>query len=527
MSQTSVTPSDPAPGNTDAASHVDASAGNDASDERRWPVLFALIGAWARPATTAERTSHVSMLRAWAFHLVVVILAAALIALLVVVTDNDTLNFNSVSRELYRVCVEVGDHFQRQSVETVLTVLGVALLIETCYCAVAFLLMPWGARDEPIRQSYKHALRRAWIGTPAIVMGILVTGSVAVTVERMDRSWRRAHPPPTTRLPYPDYPRIASTAPGYKKTMDDYFAAVKEHKVKSAPYRKARAEWRASKPWYIRQPEMLAVGTGFIVGPWALWCLFCAVGARRRAPPLDRPQQCTHCGYNLHTIPMESRCPECGESVVSSLGPDAQPGTPWQRRDGDSLMAWRTTLALAIRTPKQLGSQLRLIDPGTDHRRFFVVHLPMVYATATGALVCAFVLLGGGTQSGVLLPLVIVSTVFASLCVVGTVAVTMLGALLAGLIQSSRYRRNLLPGAMQMASYLGGYLVMWAAMGAVLGVGISLGTRTEFFELLETLTGMRSDTLVAATFLIPNIVCGIVYLVLLGRGTEATRYANR
>ena len=78
-----------------------------------------------------------------------------------------------------------------------------------------------------------------------------------------------------------------------------------------------------------------------------------------------------------------------------------------------------------------------------------------------------------------------------------------------------------------MASYLGGYLVMWAALGAVLVLGISLGARTEFFEFLETLTGMRSDMLAVLTFLIPNIVCGIFYLVLLGRGTEATRYANR
>ena len=527
MSQTSVTPSDPAPGNTDAASHVDASAGNDASDERRWPVLFALIGAWARPAATAERTSHVSMLRAWALHLVAAVLAVELIVLLVVVTDNDTLNLNSVSRELYRVCVEVGDHFRQQSVETVLTVLGIALLIETGFCAVAFLLMPWGAKDEPIRASYKHALRRIWIATPAIVMGIFVIGSVAVSLERMEQSWDGAHPPPTNTLTHPTFSMTPSNSPAYRKAMDDYKAAVEEYEVKSAPYERDYAEWWWSKPWYIREPEMLAVGTGFVAGPWALWCLFCAVGAQRRAPPLDRPQQCTHCGYNLHTIPMESRCPECGESVVSSLGPDAQPGTPWQRRDGDSLMAWRTTLALAIRTPKQLGSQLRLIDPGTDHRRFFVVHLPMVYATAIGALLCAFFLLAGGFGPSELLPLVIVSTVFASLCVVGTVVVTMLGALLVGLIQSSRYRRNLLPGAMQMASYLGGYLVMWALLGAVLGVGISLGTRTEFFELLETITGIRSDMLAVVTFLIPNIVCGIFYLVLLGRGTEATRYANR
>lgn len=527
MSRSPVIPSDPAPGNTDAASHVDASASNDASDERRWPVLLALIGAWTRPATTAERTSHVSMLRAWALHLVAAVLAVELIVLLVVVTDNDTLNFNSVSRELYRVCVEVGDHFQQQSVEAVLTVLGIALLIETFYCAVAFLLMPWGARDEPIRQSYKHALRRIWIATPAIVMGILVTGSVAVTLERMDRSWDVARPPPTTTLTYPTFPTIAPSSPGYQKAMDDYKAAVEEYEVKSGPYWAASTEWHGSKPWYIREPKMLTVGTGFVVGPWALWCLFCAVGARRRTPPIERPQQCTHCGYNLHTIAMESRCPECGETVLSSLGPGAQPGTPWQRRGGGSLMAWRTTLALAIRAPKQLGTQLQLVNPGTDHRRFFVVHLPMVYAIAVGALACAFFLLAGGPGPGVLLPLVIVSTVFASLCVAGTVAVTMLGALLAGLIHSFRYRRNLLPGAMQMASYLGGSLVIWAVLGAVLGVGISLGTRTEFFELLETITGMRSDMLVAATFLIPNTACGIFYLVLLGRGTEATRYANR
>jgi hypothetical protein len=34
---------------------------------------------------------------------------------------------------------------------------------------------------------------------------------------------------------------------------------------------------------------------------------------RRRRPPAD--QVCRACGYDVHTQPLEGRCPECGSAI--------------------------------------------------------------------------------------------------------------------------------------------------------------------------------------------------------------------
>jgi hypothetical protein len=45
---------------------------------------------------------------------------------------------------------------------------------------------------------------------------------------------------------------------------------------------------------------------------------------------LELDVQCLHCGYNLHTLPLDSRCPECGQPVLHSLA--RRPFGPVSRR---------------------------------------------------------------------------------------------------------------------------------------------------------------------------------------------------
>ena len=90
---------------------------------------------------------------------------------------------------------------------------------------------------------------------------------------------------------------------------------------------------------------------------------------------------CDACGYNLTTIPMERRCPECGQPVIASLGPDARPGTMWQRRGelGRTVTWWRSFTRVILH-PTEFGRQLQLVSPGMDDRRFLAWHLPLIYA---------------------------------------------------------------------------------------------------------------------------------------------------
>ena len=60
---------------------VDSGMGNEAG--RRWPAWMALLTAPWLPKTTAERTNHVSLWRAWAVHFACFVAALLLVFFLV------------------------------------------------------------------------------------------------------------------------------------------------------------------------------------------------------------------------------------------------------------------------------------------------------------------------------------------------------------------------------------------------------------------------------------------------------------
>ena len=111
--------------------------------------------------------------------------------------------------------------------------------------------------------------------------------------------------------------------------------------------------------------------------------------------------------------------------------------------------------------------------------------------------------------------------------VAGTAMFANLVALVVGMYESRRVRRNMLPGAIQMSCYLSGYLTAWAAFGAVTILIVGGLAVRDVFDGLEILTGVYYQTLVVFTWLIPNLACCIWYFVLVARGTAAMRYANR
>jgi hypothetical protein len=119
------------------------------------------------------------------------------------------------------------------------------------------------------------------------------------------------------------------------------------------------------------------------------------------------------------------------------------------------------------------------------------------------------------------------STVFGLGCVLGTFAVANLGALIIGLIETWRARRNMLPAAIRMACYLAAYLVCWELLGAGLGLLVSGLDEWGYLEVLQGMTGIFYHFLAMAMFTIPNIIAAAIYLYLIARGTKAARYANK
>ncbi|MFO0858039.1 MAG: hypothetical protein U0640_11865 [Phycisphaerales bacterium] len=72
---------------------------------------------------------------------------------------------------------------------------------------------------------------------------------------------------------------------------------------------------------------------------------------------------CEDCGYSIEGLEDESKCPECGTSVASSL-PAARPGTLWQHKS--SLTNWCRTNWNALRHPKHMFRTMK-IDKGSSN----------------------------------------------------------------------------------------------------------------------------------------------------------------
>ena len=226
---------------------------------------------------------------------------------------------------------------------------------------------------------------------------------------------------------------------------------------------------------------------------------------------------------------MKSRCPECGDAIETSLGPGARPGIVWQRRgELGRWVAWWQCCVTALCRTRTLGRQLRVVSPGSDHRRFFALHLPVVFCIGAMGL-AGVVAVAAGVDELVDEPAfaLMFMSMFGYACVAGTAAFACFAAVLVGVVESLCYRRNLLPAAVQIACYLGAYLAAWAMFGAISGVAIVTLAEAYYFHALESLTGIYRDDLAGFTWFLPNAVWGVWYFVLVARGTAATRYANR
>lgn len=433
------------------------------ANEPRWPIGMALLTAWLWPATTARRMAHALLAGVWLLHLFASVLTVVAIMFLVAWSKTDASgDINRIISEFTSLIVSSASYVGHQPSVLAASALG----IEAAFLGLAFLVMPWGACDEALRNSYRNSLRQTWLQTAHFIPVVLIVGTIGIVSAR----W-----------------------------ASDYAGALAGLIVIAMPL-------------------------------WLLWGLLRGVGAARTVPAVARPPTCEECGYNLTSIPMDSRCPECGEAVAASLGPDARSGTVWQRRrEIGRFTAWWQCCVAVMRRPHEFGRQLCTVSPGTDHRWFFALHFPLIFFAGSAGIITAALLSAGVSEvtSDPVIPLLIMS-MFGCACVAGAVMFTLLVVVVIGVLESVRYKRNLLPGTMQVACYLGGYLALWALFGAATGgLVVTVHEKTSWFNSLEDFTGIYRDLLAQLTWLLPNLACCIGYCLLVRRGTAGTQYANR
>ena len=160
----------------------------EAAPASRWSLLVVPLAGLFFPATTARRTRHVSLRGAWLFHFVSILALIALVLFLIAWSEaGGHLDPARVASEFADLLDELASEFRKQPGMSVLAVLGMVCALELTLMALAWQVMPWGARDEPLRASYRNALRQTWLHFATLIPIVLVLASLGITTVRMQR----------------------------------------------------------------------------------------------------------------------------------------------------------------------------------------------------------------------------------------------------------------------------------------------------------------------------------------------------
>jgi hypothetical protein len=511
--------------------------------EPRWPAVMVFFTGWWLPATTARRTQHVSLRYAFAIHLLGVVLGCLVLWGLVAWEKSVWYPSSPFANRLQWVwwgfVRDYSHELNRSPVATLAFTAGGVLLFEVSFVALGLLLAPWGAADERIRASIANGMRQVWLHTADLAVICLAAGLIAVPLKQAKITWdARASQAmqqwSDTHYPvWPAFPTPPKNVSVNSQQWQDYQKAAQEFAAASAARNQQWAQIEKTRPGLVRYRDAITGLAFMAAGIWWLWVQLRAVGARRRVLPIARPPRpptCETCGYNLTSLAMEARCPECGAPVRDSIGPRAKPGIPWERRrETGWLRAWCQTAWDAIIRPSRLGMLFCVATRRVDHRRFLALSfLPLFvigYMLVMGIEWMWMPLRpnsieGSDTAYGA-------APIFGcSVAVFGLVG-PLLAAGVVGLILSIAQRRNLVPAAMQMAAYLSGFLTLCVFLSAVCAAfALQYTINGRIFGLGLNLRMSRPVFLVSA-WSIPTMAMVVPYIILLYRGTRGARFVNR
>lgn len=431
-----------------------------------WPAAAAFFFSWCGPAVLAHHTQRLPLWHAGLLHLVAALLASAVSFFVVHLVDPRAIPWENLGYWM------ASDSFA-------LDLLGIVVGIEAAILLLAILLSGWGARHEPLGASLSSSIRSVWLQSAHVPLAILLVGVFA--------AW------------------LASE--------QERFTLKLAHV----------SEW----PFYVRHTGPLVFLATCAAGIWFFWGLLAAIGAARQDQPVSHPI-CEGCGYNLTSLPVEARCPECGREIIDSIGFHLRQGTAWHhRRRWGYCGTYLLCSFQAMFTPRALGRQLRLVAPGTDHRRFLLPAAGAVACICFGGVVAAMIISDGwqrfyALQGEVLL----VATGLALFSTAGVLTAMIALATLTGAAAGAGEKRNLTPVAMQAACYLSPLLVLLVLWGWTSGLALAAVKRAALMPLTDSLQ-TSSGTLKVFAWAILWLPALILYLVLLARITSAARFANR
>jgi hypothetical protein len=173
---------------SDATGSAVVDTGAPADPLCRRPATICLLTAWLLPATTAGRTAHVGLARAYGVHILSAVLTTVLVFVLVCWEDTlgrDRGIWHTMDRGLSGILHDI----RRWPGEAALIFAGTVASIEVGFLILGVLFMPWGARDERVRASLAHALRQVWLHTTHALPLVLLIGTMMLQMERARREW--------------------------------------------------------------------------------------------------------------------------------------------------------------------------------------------------------------------------------------------------------------------------------------------------------------------------------------------------
>lgn len=393
---------------------------------------------------------------------------------------NESTPFDSYGSLLSMAISEIGKGIQHSQFWVGLTI--TLLVIEVGFLALAIILLPWGANHEPVGQSVRRALRTVWLSTTLLFawLATFFTSFVAFEILR--------------------------------RTLSD------------------------SKPWdaqslLIRDPKYVLGWVACAISSGVLVILFLAIATKTSDEPAGEPPICERCGYNLSHTPVESRCPECGESAAASIAQPRQP-TDWEASNPKGwIRAYFRCGMAAICRPSSFFKAMPTQTGHSGARGIGLLHLIHAGLWAV-PVIAGQQLLAWGVDRGRWHPNIVhdlLGLTYMPFITFGCLLVLMgILATISGLYLSWQHKRPLLAPAAKVFFYASSIFVVWMAAGLVIWDSLCLLSRSlpkGIFPMFEP-HGIHRDAQ-GPLLGIPLIALALLaWLLIVRRGLRQVVYAN-